>query len=356
MDARRLKWIIAVRRVTGIRWLPLAAWGLFWTLFLILDTALDWNMPTGRYSLAIIVAGVLGLLPTMILDWWLLEASERIARRRLGAAEPYYINAESFCELGDYDLALVEYDIVIDYDPDNARAYTGRANIYELKGEHDLAIADCTTAIKMDRRIRGLARRKSMGYDAGDYDLAWAYYYRGCAYRSKDEIELAKSDFESAIAVNHAGFPRAFTYNQLLTIQPDGSDDPGIYYHSELVDANTVHYIKPCDAVGGNAGLTFLYSRYYLAVTCDACLKSRRSVGSTPRAGYLVLYGFVLALLPTFVLGSRASEILFNVVIPLTVIGIGAALVLDNPDKKIMFKTVKPIAARFLVRRFGETS
>ena len=228
-DAVLLKLIADSQRLLSRRLLVFGVGILVWVGIAVgiavLVEALTEDVP--QWADALIYFGWVILIGLhLFLELFLDAVAERIARRRLSAAEPYYQNADTFREQGQYDLAVKEYGIVFSIDPDNARAYTGRGNIYELKGEHVLAVADFTSAIEMDPFIRGLAHIKSMGKDAGDYDLAWAYYYRGCSYISKGDIELAKSDFESAISVGNAGFPTVLAENELRTVQ-ETQDVPG---------------------------------------------------------------------------------------------------------------------------------
>ena len=158
----------------------------------------------------------------LIPPWGLSSGLRRLAQKRLSDATPHYKMSDASRQAGDFDLAITESSKAIRIDRHNARAYTGRGNIYDLKGEHDLAITDYTTAIQIDPRLRGLAYRRLMGPEAGNYDLAWAYFDRGCAYREKGEDDLAKEDFESAISTGHSGFPMDLAYNEL-----------GMVYHTK---------------------------------------------------------------------------------------------------------------------------
>ena len=219
-NASKLKFVADVHRLLSRRVMVIGVGILVWVLVAALVTALPGDPPQWAETLTYFgLAFVIGI--PLFLGSYLRVVAEGIARKHLRAAEPYYQNADSFRELGQFSLAVTEYDIVVNIDPDNARAYMGRGNIYELQGAHDLAIADFTTAIKMDSFIRGLAHRKSMADDASDYDLAWAYYYRGCSYRSKGNSELEKSDFEAAISVGSTGFPKILAENELRIVHQD---------------------------------------------------------------------------------------------------------------------------------------
>ena len=167
----------------------------------------------------------IALIPPWILDWGL----GCLARKRLSFATPHYEISHALCQIRNFDLAITESSKAIRIDRYNARAYTARGNIYGFKREHDLAIADYTTAIQIGPGLRGLAYRKGMGPEAGNYDLAWAYFHRGCAYHEKGEDDLAQADFESAISVGHPGFPVGLAYNELgMVYHTKGEDDSAV--------------------------------------------------------------------------------------------------------------------------------
>ena len=138
---------------------------------------------------------------------------EWLARKRFRAAYPYYKRAGTFFEQGEYDLAIAEMSTAIRIDPDNARAYMSRAGYCYLKGEYDLAIADCTTAMNIDPKLRGLGYESQWDRNAGEFELALAHYDRGKAYYAKEEYDLAISDFDAAIHINHPWFDLARAYN-----------------------------------------------------------------------------------------------------------------------------------------------
>ena len=267
-----MKLIAGIRKLLGtperiaIVWLIAGVLLLAWV---VLQDAFYIRNPIGYYYM-------LGFPLLLALQHLLASAlrmfAERIARKPLRAAASYYQNANALLEQSELDLAVAEYDLIIRIDPDNARAYTGRGRTYDLKGEHDLAIADYTAAIRIDPFIRGLAHRKSLGGDAGDYDLAWAQYYRGCSYLSKGEADLAKRDFDSATLLGHAGFPKALGNAGLL--KAHSYNTPAMAHHHRSEDAVAVHYVKPCRAVRMNEGENFRYSKFYVGVSCKTCLEN----------------------------------------------------------------------------------
>jgi tetratricopeptide (TPR) repeat protein len=64
---------------------------------------------------------------------------------------------------------------------DSAKAYNNRGADYNIKGQYDLAIQDCSKAIEIDP------------------EFAMAYQNRGLAYKAKGQSELAHKDFDKAL-------------------------------------------------------------------------------------------------------------------------------------------------------------
>ena len=369
-----LKLIAGIRKVLRRRALCFGVGALVWALvsglvWVLTENAPQWLVTLSYFGIPIVIG--LHLLLESCLD----AVAERIARRRLRAAEPHYQNANSFVEvaqdadtfqkrLAQYNLAVVEYGIVISIDPDNARAYTGRGNVYELKEDHDIAIADFTTAIEMDPYIRGLARRPSMERDAGDYDLAWAYYYRGCAYKSKGDANLAEKDFRDAIAVAHVGFPKALAHASLLVDQQYESEYAGTVHFSVPEDPMAVHYVRPCEAVMANEGQNFLYSKFYIAVTCNACLKNRPKKegvlyvsNSAPGKATWAFVILVTAMINFVTFQMFKNGELGIVTAPLMLFISQSFLLITLWEAclaKATMKIVKPLAAKYLARPFDE--
>ena len=98
------------------------------------------------------------------------------------------------------------------------RAYDARANVYELMGDYDRALADYTKSIELDTpdnrsfSIRALHRRGRIYHQKGDYDRAIAEFtilieveekYSGAEsdlYMARGEAYLAKGDYNRALA------------------------------------------------------------------------------------------------------------------------------------------------------------
>jgi tetratricopeptide (TPR) repeat protein len=117
--------------------------------------------------------------------------------------------------LGEQDMAIADYYIALEFEPDLAEAYLNRGVAYDDRGEYDLAIADYEKAIELGLGFaevygnRGVAHYHNGEYDLAiaDHDraielkpdLAEAHYNRGLAYSDKGEYDLAIADCDKAI-------------------------------------------------------------------------------------------------------------------------------------------------------------
>lgn len=66
--------------------------------------------------------------------------------------EDYYLyqtKGNVYCTIEEYDSALINYDIVINMKPTNARPYINEGAIYEILGDKEKAIANYLTAIRL---------------------------------------------------------------------------------------------------------------------------------------------------------------------------------------------------------------
>ena len=165
--------VLRLRKMVGSTYRICVVWLILGALFLTWVTLNDLFHLEYPYGYYYYFAGLVLVVMHMVLVRTLRVAAQRIARRRLREAEPFYLRAKAWVAESDFDRAAVEYDSIVVIDPDNPRAYMGRGRVYDLLGKHDLAITDYTAAIEIDPFLRGLAHRPSAGDAAGKYDLAW---------------------------------------------------------------------------------------------------------------------------------------------------------------------------------------
>jgi tetratricopeptide (TPR) repeat protein len=130
----------------------------------------------------------------------------------------YHYRAWAYNEIGDFDLAIKDYDKAIELDPKYTHAYNSRGNTYNKKGDYDSAIKDYDKAIELDPKYayayngRGTAYNKKGDYDSAikDYDKAIgldpkyiiAYNNRGYAYDKKGDHDRAIEEYDKAIELD----------------------------------------------------------------------------------------------------------------------------------------------------------
>lgn len=85
----------------------------------------------------------------------------------------------------DYDRAVVEYDRLVDYDPNNVAYLRDRASTHLLRGGYDYAIRDYDRLVELK--------------EEPDANL---YYNRGCAHLAAGQYDAALSDFSKSISLN----------------------------------------------------------------------------------------------------------------------------------------------------------
>ena len=156
-----------------------------------------------------------------------LLALQSIAEAQAGNAElvsqVYLLSGDVHRSRGEHEWAIEDYDTVIkltntviETDPNNVEAYIRRGIAYHHKGEPNSAIADFTKAIELDPSIPQLYLARSITYQhEGEYDSAIedatkalelnpnnakAYQHRGLAYQGKGDYERSKDDYDRAIA------------------------------------------------------------------------------------------------------------------------------------------------------------
>ena len=81
----------------------------------------------------------------------------------------------------ELELAIQDYDMAIQLDPNDAMAYANRGIAYDELGEDQLAIHDFDKAIQLNP------------------NYTKAYFERGSAYNKQGEWELAIQDFGDVI-------------------------------------------------------------------------------------------------------------------------------------------------------------
>jgi tetratricopeptide (TPR) repeat protein len=103
-------------------------------------------------------------------------------------ANAYYRRGSAHMAKGDYDIALLDCNKVIELNPQFYPVYNQRGLIHHFKGKYDEAVSDFTIAINMQ--------------PSGE-NLFAAHANRGNSLRANGKYELAIADYNKAIELKH---------------------------------------------------------------------------------------------------------------------------------------------------------
>lgn len=153
-------------------------------------------------------------------------------------AGTYISRGNTYSNKGDHDRAIQDYDKAIRLDPNYAIAYYNRGNAYRRTGDYDRAIQDYNEAIRLDPAyVRAYNNRGDAHRHKGDYDRAiqdhtaalrikpdyvMAFNFRGNAYRRKGLYDRAIADYDRAIRLKPEGDYAYQSLAWLLATAPDG--------------------------------------------------------------------------------------------------------------------------------------
>ena len=158
-----------------------------------------------------------------------------------------------FCTQGNYEKAMVEYEIAESLDQDYAWLHYGRGQCFEKQGLEGEAIVDYTRAIELDLEFalayesRGnlLKERGDFVKALEDYNRAilispgegWTYHLRGLCYEKQGLEEEALTDFSKAIQLDSDCWQTYWCRADLLTDRKE--------FDAALEDYNQAISIKP---------------------------------------------------------------------------------------------------------------
>ena len=180
-----------------------------------------------------------------------------------------YVNlGVAYRTLGQLDLAIESYTMVIMLEPNSPEsyeAYNNRGLVYLDKGDFDLAIQDFERAIKLRPEfVHGYVNRaaaylwENKGYLAiEDYtkvielkpELVMAYYSRGTAWLSVSEWEKAKTDL---ITAQNKGLDITVAFHNMYGSVAAFEQKHGVQLPEDIVILLTSE-VKPDDANTYNA-------------------------------------------------------------------------------------------------------
>jgi Tfp pilus assembly protein PilF len=177
---------------------------------------------------------------------------------------------------GEYDMAVVHFNMALSSESDVGDVYNSRGLVYRAKGEHDRALADFDQALGLMPDSAMVYNNRAITYqDMGDYDqaiadltraielqpnLGKAYYNRGLAY-------LALSDYERAIADLDAAIERSSHWSPIPTSEAPDSGFGLLGGFGEELEAT--RYAAPLPLAHYNRGLAYLSSDEYSNAIAD---------------------------------------------------------------------------------------
>jgi tetratricopeptide (TPR) repeat protein len=101
----------------------------------------------------------------------------------------------------DYDLALADYSEAVRIDKKYSDAFYNRCAVYNLKEDYERALADCSQAIKFGPSPNATAATGDARL-ANDHARSDYYSERGFAYLKKNDYDRAIMDLDNAIRLN----------------------------------------------------------------------------------------------------------------------------------------------------------
>jgi tetratricopeptide (TPR) repeat protein len=119
-----------------------------------------------------------------------------------------------------YDLAIADFTSAIRLDPNNSTAYRERGRAYDNKGDGDRAMADYNQALRLNPNDPRAYNNRGVVYHArNDYDRAIADYTQAIridpnfagAYNNRGDVYHERNDYDRAIA----------DYTQAIRIDPN---------------------------------------------------------------------------------------------------------------------------------------
>lgn len=209
-------------------------------------------------------------------------------------SRPYNHRGMAYKRKGSFDLAVADFNRVIDLDPEDASAYLNRANLFKLMGNNDQAFNDYSKAILLDsHNPDAYASRSSILRHLGQFDMAKAdldvalrlnpnksEYFSARAHirQRQGDIDGAIQDCNQALRFKHDDL---YTYNNrgnLYLIKGDAKAAAEDYDRAIKLDPRFAQ-----------AYLNRAVVRLHMGLTQESVLDLRKaqSLGAVPKDGFL---------------------------------------------------------------------
>lgn len=159
------------------------------------------------------------------LKWYkkAIECYTKALELQPDVARYYNSRGEVYRDVGKFELAFKDFNEAIDMAPNYANSYNSRGVAYGEKCEYDNALQDFDTAIGLDPNCANF------------------YNDRGVTYKNMGKVDLAMRDYNKAIELDPE-FPEA--YNNLGVIYDEkGEHDCAIKNYSRAIELKP-HYVS----------------------------------------------------------------------------------------------------------------
>src|SRR5262249_24350131 len=128
--------------------------------------------------------------------------------------------------------------------PDYGTALANRADVYEDRGEFELALADLDRVVGIDggsaraHNLRGIIRKKTQALELAiaDFDTAlridpgcvFAFNHRGLVYEQTGDLDRALTDFRRALSIDAADRTAADGVTRVERTIMDSGREPAV--------------------------------------------------------------------------------------------------------------------------------
>ena len=203
-----------------LNWTMVLAWaGTYLITFIVASLVILANPYVSDDTLVAILV-IANLAVVIAVGQWVLRKKNRSLAWLLICWTWFFllIDNQSFMRV-EYGRTMVDYDKLIELDPDNADAYHERGDFYYEMDQYGKAIADYSRAIELEPRYASAYFNRAYAYgEIGEYNKAiadyskaielnpsdaQAYYNRGLDYHNKGEVAKAVSDLEQCIGLSN---------------------------------------------------------------------------------------------------------------------------------------------------------
>jgi Tfp pilus assembly protein PilF/photosystem II stability/assembly factor-like uncharacterized protein len=142
--------------------------------------------------------------------------------------EAYNNRGLAYHAKGDNDSALADFEKAIELLPDSAIPYSNRGAVYLSVGDHEKAIADLDRALELDPRFGKAYYNRGLTYlDLGDYDNAIANFDKAIEF-TPEEVSTILNEVPTGESPLSAGFMDYFHYTQSYADLPSAYAYRGI--------------------------------------------------------------------------------------------------------------------------------